>query len=123
MRFVSNLSIRGKLIAIDRDPTARTYFARFEKRAGVQARGAVVVMDVHSGDILVSRGGAATSAELAKRAGIDERYAREWLEQQAATGILEVEGEAREDGHGSALPAVGLREGGGAVVVHPLRAR
>jgi len=29
---------RGKLIAIDRDPTARTYFERFEKRAGVQAR-------------------------------------------------------------------------------------
>jgi len=29
---------RGKVIAIDRDPTARTYFERFEKRAGVQAR-------------------------------------------------------------------------------------
>ena len=28
----------GKLIAIDRDPTARTYFERFAKRAGVQAR-------------------------------------------------------------------------------------
>ena len=28
---------------------------------------------------------------LAGRAGIDERYAREWLEQQAATGILEVD--------------------------------
>jgi 16S rRNA (cytosine1402-N4)-methyltransferase len=29
---------RGKLIAIDRDPTARTYFERFEKRSGIQAR-------------------------------------------------------------------------------------
>ena len=28
----------GKLIAIDRDPTARTYFERLEKRAGVNAR-------------------------------------------------------------------------------------
>ena len=28
----------GKLIAIDRDPAARPYFDRFEKRAGVQAR-------------------------------------------------------------------------------------
>jgi 16S rRNA (cytosine1402-N4)-methyltransferase len=28
----------GKVIAIDRDPTARTYFERFEKRAGVQTR-------------------------------------------------------------------------------------
>jgi len=29
---------RGKLIAIDRDPTARTYFERFEKHASVQSR-------------------------------------------------------------------------------------
>jgi 16S rRNA (cytosine1402-N4)-methyltransferase len=28
----------GKLIAIDRDPTARTYFERFRRRTGVQAR-------------------------------------------------------------------------------------
>ncbi len=33
--------------------------------------------------------GAATATELAERAGIDGRYAREWLEQQAVTGILE----------------------------------
>ena len=33
-------------------------------------------------------GGALTSAELADRAGIHERYAREWLEQQATAGIL-----------------------------------
>lgn len=32
-----------------------------------------------------------TGAELADRAGIGERYAREWLEQQASAGILEVE--------------------------------
>src|SRR6266436_1618686 len=36
--LAAELQGRGKLIAIDRDPTARTYFARFEKRAGVQAR-------------------------------------------------------------------------------------
>jgi len=34
-------------------------------------------------------GGPATSAELASRTGTAERYAREWLEQQAVTGILE----------------------------------
>jgi 2-polyprenyl-3-methyl-5-hydroxy-6-metoxy-1,4-benzoquinol methylase len=33
----------------------------------------------------------ATSAELAERAGIDERYGREWLEQQAVAGVLEVD--------------------------------
>src|SRR4051794_2872559 len=36
--LASDLQGRGKLIAIDRDPTARTYFERFDKRAGVQAR-------------------------------------------------------------------------------------
>ncbi|MEU8240477.1 methyltransferase domain-containing protein [Actinoplanes missouriensis] len=34
------------------------------------------------------RDGPLTPAELAKTAGIDERYAREWLEQQAAAGFL-----------------------------------
>jgi hypothetical protein len=33
--------------------------------------------------------GPSTSAELASAAGVNERYAREWLEQQAMTGILE----------------------------------
>jgi SAM-dependent methyltransferase len=33
---------------------------------------------------------ALTPGELAAAAGIDERYAREWLEQQAVTGILSV---------------------------------
>lgn len=36
-------------------------------------------------------GGAATSAQLADRAGINERYAREWLEQQAAASLLLVD--------------------------------
>lgn len=35
--------------------------------------------------------GPLTTAELARAAGIAERYAREWLEQQAVTGILEVD--------------------------------
>ncbi|MDX6224361.1 MAG: hypothetical protein QOE64_737 [Frankiales bacterium] len=35
--------------------------------------------------------GASTSAELASKASIHERYAREWLEQQAAAGVLEVD--------------------------------
>jgi SAM-dependent methyltransferase len=37
------------------------------------------------------REGAATSSELAQRTGTNERYVREWLEQQASSGILEVE--------------------------------
>lgn len=35
--------------------------------------------------------GASTSSELATRAGITERYAREWLEQQAVSGLLDVD--------------------------------
>jgi 2-polyprenyl-3-methyl-5-hydroxy-6-metoxy-1,4-benzoquinol methylase len=31
-----------------------------------------------------------TPSELAQRAGIDERYAREWLEQQASAGLIDV---------------------------------
>ena len=54
------------------------------------------VMAVYLGDRLglygaMRDGGPATAPELASRAGIDARYAREWLEQQAATGILEVD--------------------------------
>jgi 2-polyprenyl-3-methyl-5-hydroxy-6-metoxy-1,4-benzoquinol methylase len=58
--------------------------------------GMLDVMAVYLGDRLglyraLHEGGPATAAELATRAGIDERYAREWLEQQAATDILEVD--------------------------------
>src|SRR5207247_9052300 len=62
--------------------------------------GAVDIGSVHLGDKLglyrvLAEGGAATPAELASRAGIHERYAREWLEQQAVTGILEVDDVAK----------------------------
>jgi 2-polyprenyl-3-methyl-5-hydroxy-6-metoxy-1,4-benzoquinol methylase len=36
-------------------------------------------------------GGPATAPELAERAGIHSRYAREWLEQQAVTAIVDVD--------------------------------
>src|SRR4028119_47150 len=35
--------------------------------------------------------GSATSTQLAEATGTHERYVREWLEQQASTGILAVE--------------------------------
>jgi SAM-dependent methyltransferase len=40
----------------------------------------------------LERDGASTPDELADRAGIAPRYAREWLEQQAVAGLLEVGG-------------------------------
>ena len=42
--------------------------------------------------------GGATSAELAVRTGTDERYVREWLEQQAVAGFLSVDDPERKPG-------------------------
>jgi len=39
----------------------------------------------------LANGGPATSAQLADRTGTAERYAREWLEQQAASGLVDVD--------------------------------
>ena len=55
--------------------------------------GAITTYGVYIGDRLnlyraLAEGGPATAAELATRAGIAERYAREWMEQQGADGIL-----------------------------------
>ncbi len=54
------------------------------------------VMTVYLGDRLglyaaLRDGGPSTAPELASGARIDVRYAREWLEQQSVTGILEVD--------------------------------
>jgi hypothetical protein len=42
--------------------------------------------------------GDATTSELAERTGTNERYVREWLEQQASSGILEVDDPSAEAG-------------------------
>lgn len=83
----------------------------FAGRVFGQLLEAMELLSIHLGDRLglyrALLQGAATPAELSARAGVHERYAREWLEQQAVAGILEV---AREgDGEGGAtvfrLPA------------------
>src|SRR5262245_15721056 len=53
------------------------------------------VFAVYLGDRLglyraLAEADSATSSELAARTSTDERYIREWLEQQAASGIIEV---------------------------------
>ena len=55
--------------------------------------GAMDLFAVYLGDRLgyyraLAKGGAATAGELAARTGTDARCTREWLEQQAVTGIL-----------------------------------
>ena len=42
----------------------------------------------------LAKGGPATSAELADRAGVQERYAREWLRGMTAAGYLELDRES-----------------------------
>ena len=73
--------------------------------------GAMDLFNLYLGDRLglyraLKDGGTATSAELASRAGVDERYAREWLEQQAVGGLLDVD-DAEQDAAARryALPA------------------
>ena len=75
--------------------------------------GAVLAtMDLHAvylGDRLgfyrVLAAGPLTSAELAARTATAERYAREWLEQQAVTGILDTDPEADAGERRYTLPA------------------
>ena len=61
--------------------------------------GMAEVLTVYLGDTLglyraIDGAGSMTAPELAKETGIFERYAREWLEQQAAAGILSVDDES-----------------------------
>ena len=68
----------------------------FVERLFANTLGVMESLSVYFGDRLglyaqLNEGGPATPSELASRAGIHERYAREWLEQQAVAGYLEVE--------------------------------
>jgi 2-polyprenyl-3-methyl-5-hydroxy-6-metoxy-1,4-benzoquinol methylase len=63
------------------------------ERLFASALGALNLFSVYLGDRLgyyrtLATGGPATSTELAERTGTAERYAREWLEQQAVSEIL-----------------------------------
>src|SRR6266508_3770868 len=71
------------------------------QRLFLNAIGAFDLFSVYIGDTLgfyrcLAEKGPLTSAELADAAGAHERYAREGLEQQAASALLEAEGEGEE---------------------------
>jgi 2-polyprenyl-3-methyl-5-hydroxy-6-metoxy-1,4-benzoquinol methylase len=95
---------------------ASTTQTAFERRDALVARlfeavlGLTDVYLVHIGDRLglyeaLGAAGAATPSELAAATGTHERYVREWLEQQAVTGILEVEDAADPAERRYSLPA------------------
>src|SRR5918912_4035475 len=71
----------------------------FAEKAVGDFSGMMAVALCHIGDRLglfkaLAHGGPATAAELAERAGIDERYAAEWLRGLSAAGYLEYDGQA-----------------------------
>ncbi len=73
------------------DPTAD----EFAERMLASALGFADILAAHLGDRLgwyrsLAAEGPSTAAELAARTGTSPRYAREWLEQQAVTGVLRV---------------------------------
>jgi len=81
------------------------------------AVGAMDLFALYAGEKLgwyrsLAESGPATSAELAARTATNERYAREWLEQQATTGILVADG-----AQDAALRRFSLPEGYSAVLV------
>jgi 2-polyprenyl-3-methyl-5-hydroxy-6-metoxy-1,4-benzoquinol methylase len=76
----------------ERDLSAEALAGRlFEASVGAFDLLSVVIGDRLGLYASLARDGSATPAELAGRARIAERYTREWLEQQAATGILIVD--------------------------------
>lgn len=79
--------------------------AEIERRDALVGRmltstiGALELLHVYVGDRLglyraLAEGGPLTAPQLAAAARISERYAREWLEEQAVAGILDVDGDA-----------------------------
>jgi 2-polyprenyl-3-methyl-5-hydroxy-6-metoxy-1,4-benzoquinol methylase len=84
--------------------SARTPEQRREalvERVFGSAIGLMELLSIYVGERLglyraLAEGGAATAPELATATATNERYAREWLEQQAVAGILEVEDERAE---------------------------
>jgi len=71
------------------------------ERLRADTLGALELFAVYLGERLglyraLADGEPVTSTELAARTGIAERYAREWLEHQAANGLLEVEDAAAD---------------------------
>jgi len=79
------------------DPDKLKFFA---KHVFTALGGAMTSAMICLGDRLglyraLAGAGALTSAELAQKTGLDERWLREWLHQQGAAGVLEHRGEGR----------------------------
>jgi ubiquinone/menaquinone biosynthesis C-methylase UbiE len=83
------------------DDVTNTERDAFADRMTAAALGFFDILSIRLGDRLglyraLADGGPQTPGELAGHAGIAERYAREWLEQQSVAGIVRVEGVGTE---------------------------
>jgi hypothetical protein len=83
-------------------PTADERRDALVERLFMAAVGAMDVLGVYVGERLglysaLAERGPSTSQELAGVLGLSERYVREWLEQQAAGGILELDAGSGND--------------------------
>ncbi|MHC3000084.1 methyltransferase domain-containing protein [Microbacterium sp. HJ5] len=81
-------------------PTERTATAEeFAERMLGSVLGCIDILSAYLGDRLgwyrsLADDGPATATELADRTGTQPRYAREWLEQQAVSGVLVLDADA-----------------------------
>ena len=80
-------------MASESSPSTSTTPEALVERMSDAVLGALELLCVYVGDQLgfygaLAVGGPATAPELAARSGTDERYTREWLEQQAVAGYL-----------------------------------
>jgi len=101
------------MTATQTDPTAVQGEARAAELNGrlfMACIGALELVTIALGDRLglyraLADRGPSTASELADAAAIDSRYAREWLEQQAVTGVIDVAEPGNEDTRRYELPA------------------
>ncbi len=82
----------------------------FAERLFTSGLGAIETLSVYLGDQLgwyraLTLDGPLTATELARATGTDERYAREWLEQQAVYGIVSTDPSRPADERRFELPA------------------
>ena len=96
-------------VATNQPATAEARRDELAGRLMGAALGALDLQAMYLGDRLglyraLADGGPATPAELAARAGIHPRYAREWLEHQAVGAILDVDDAADPDARRYVLP-------------------
>ncbi len=92
------------------EPQMQSSVEAAENRLLEAALGTADMLSIYLGDRLgwyrsLAAEGPATAEELSERTGTHPRYAREWLEQQAVTGLLVVEDAVAPAGRRFSLPA------------------